>query len=277
MAIRSYRPYTPSRREMTNTTFEELTTRTPLKSLLTKKMNTGGRNNQGVITTRHIGGGNKRRYRLIDFRRIKDGVVGTVSTIEYDPFRNAYISLITYLDGEKRYILAPKDLPVGSKIVSGEQVDIKTGNAMPLANMPEGTIVHNVELTPGRGGQMARAAGSSVQILGKEGKYITLRLTSGEVRKVLGVCRATVGVVGNEEYNLINFGKAGKSRWLNIRPAVAGSRMNPTDHPHGGGSGKTPIGRDAPRTPWGKRSQGVKTRRRKKASSKLIIRRINDK
>jgi large subunit ribosomal protein L2 len=240
-------------------------------------MNTGGRNNQGVITTRHIGGGNKRRYRLIDFRRIKDGVVGTVSTIEYDPFRNAYISLIVYADGDKRYILSPKDLPVGSKIVSGEQVDIKTGNAMPLANMPEGTIVHNVEMTPGRGGQMARAAGSSVQILGKEDKYITLRLTSGEVRKVLGVCRATVGVVGNEEYNLINFGKAGKSRWLNIRPAVAGSRMNPTDHPHGGGSGKTPIGRDAPRTPWGKRSQGVKTRSRKKASGRLIIRRINDK
>jgi large subunit ribosomal protein L2 len=277
MAIRSYRPYTPSRRAMTNSTFEEITTRTPERSLLVKQSRSGGRNNQGVITTRHIGGGNKRRYRLIDFKRNKDNIPGTVATVEYDPFRNANICLIHYVDGEKRYIIAPKDLTVGTKIVSGEAVDIKVGNALPLMSIPEGTIVHNVELVPGRGGQIARAAGTSVQILGKEDKYVTLRLQSGEVRKLLGGCRATIGSVGNEDFNLINLGKAGKKRWLGIRPTVAGSRMNPVDHPHGGGEGKTPIGRDAPRTPWGKRSQGVKTRKTKKASSRLIIRRVNDK
>jgi large subunit ribosomal protein L2 len=277
MAIRNYRPYTPSRRAMTNSTFEEITTRTPEKALLSKNRYHAGRNNQGVITTRHKGGANKRRYRLVDFKRTKDDIPATVASIEYDPYRNAYISLLNYKDGEKRYILAPKDLPVGTVIFSGVNADIKVGNALPLANIPEGTFVHNVELRPGRGGQMARAAGTSVQILGKEDQYVTLRLTSGEVRKVLATCRATIGVVGNEEYNLINFGKAGKNRWLGKRPTVSGSRMNPVDHPHGGGEGKTPIGRDAPRTPWGKRSQGVKTRNTKKASSRLIIRRVNDK
>jgi large subunit ribosomal protein L2 len=277
MAIRNYRPYTPSRRAMTNSTFEEITTRTPVKSLLSKNRKHAGRNNQGVITTRHHGGGNKRRYRIIDFKRNKDGIPATVATIEYDPNRNAYISLLNYFDGEKRYILAPKDLSVGTVIYSGHDVDIKVGNALPLASIPEGTTVHNVELKPGRGGQMVRAAGTSAQILGKEDKYVILRLTSGEVRKVLATCRATIGQVGNEDFSLINLGKAGKSRWLGRRPTVSGSRMNPVDHPHGGGEGKTPIGRDAPRTPWGKRSQGVKTRDKKKASSRLIIRRINDK
>jgi large subunit ribosomal protein L2 len=277
MAIRKYRPYTPSRREMTNLTFSEITTGTPEKSLLVKLVKTGGRNNQGVITTRHIGGGHKRKYRLVDFKRQKDGVVGTVATIEYDPNRNANIALVHYIDGEKRYILAAKDMVVGTKIVSGNEVDIKIGNTLPLKNIPEGTTIHNLELKPGAGGQLCRAAGTSAQLLGKEGIYVTVRLQSGEVRKLLENCRATIGVVGNEDYALVNFGKAGKSRWLGIRPAVAGSRMNPVDHPHGGGEGKSPIGRDAPRTPWGKRSQGVKTRKTKQASSRLIIRRINDK
>ncbi len=277
MAIRKYRPYTPSRREMTNLTFSEITTSTPEKSLLVKLVKTGGRNNQGVITTRHIGGGHKRKYRLVDFKRQKDGVVGTVATIEYDPNRNANIALVHYIDGEKRYILAAKDMVVGTKIVSGNEVDIKIGNSLPLKNIPEGTTIHNLELKPGAGGQLCRAAGTSAQLLGKEGIYVTVRLQSGEVRKLLENCRATIGVVGNEDYALVNFGKAGKSRWLGIRPAVAGSRMNPVDHPHGGGEGKSPIGRDAPRTPWGKRSQGVKTRKTKQASSRLIIRRINDK
>jgi large subunit ribosomal protein L2 len=277
MAIRKYRPYTPSRREMTNLTFSEITTSTPEKSLLVKLVKTGGRNNQGVITTRHIGGGHKRKYRLVDFKRQKDGVVGTVATIEYDPNRNANIALVHYIDGEKRYILAAKDMVVGTKIVSGNEVDIKIGNTLPLKNIPEGTTIHNLELKPGAGGQLCRAAGTSAQLLGKEGIYVTVRLQSGEVRKLLENCRATIGVVGNEDYALVNFGKAGKSRWLGIRPAVAGSRMNPVDHPHGGGEGKSPVGRDAPRTPWGKRSQGVKTRKTKQASSRLIIRRINDK
>lgn len=277
MAIRKYRPYTPSRRAMTNLTFSEITTNKPEKSLLVKLVKTGGRNNQGVITTRHIGGGHKRKYRLVDFKRQKDGVPGTVSTIEYDPNRNANIALVNYVDGEKRYILAAKDMVVGTKIVSGSEVDIKVGNTLPLKNIPEGTFIHNLELQPGRGGQLCRAAGTSAQLLGKEGIYVTVRLQSGEVRKILENCRATIGVVGNEDYALVNFGKAGKSRWLGIRPAVAGSRMNPVDHPHGGGEGKSPVGRDAPRTPWGKRSQGVKTRKTKQASSRLIIRRINDK
>jgi large subunit ribosomal protein L2 len=262
---------------MTNLTFSEITTNKPEKSLLVKLVKTGGRNNQGVITTRHIGGGHKRKYRLVDFKRQKDGVPGTVSTIEYDPNRNANIALVNYVDGEKRYILAAKDMVVGTKIVSGSEVDIKVGNTLPLKNIPEGTVIHNLELQPGRGGQLCRAAGTSAQLLGKEGIYVTVRLQSGEVRKILENCRATIGVVGNEDYALVNFGKAGKSRWLGIRPAVAGSRMNPVDHPHGGGEGKSPVGRDAPRTPWGKRSQGVKTRKTKQASSRLIIRRINDK
>ena len=275
MPIKSYKPTTPSRRAMTQSTFSEITTSTPEKSLLVSINRTGGRNNTGAITCRHIGGGNRRKYRIIDFKRNKDEIVGVVATIEYDPNRNANICLINYADGEKRYILAPQGLKVGDKIVSGVAADIKVGNAMELANIPDGTFVHNVELQPGKGGQMCRAAGTSAQVLGTEGKYVTLRLASGEVRKVLKTCRATIGIVGNEDWNLINFGKAGKNRWYGVRPTVRGSVMNPNDHPHGGGEGKCPVGRDAPRTPWGKRALGVKTRKTKKASSKLIVRRAN--
>lgn len=277
MSIRTYKPTSPSRRNMTNLTFQEITKSTPEKSLTVKLSKTGGRNNQGVITTRHIGGGHKRRYRIIDFKRNKDDIVAVVKAIEYDPNRNANIILVTYADGEKRYVLAPKDISVGDKIISGENVDIKIGNALPLKSIPEGTVVHNVELMPKKGGQMCRAAGTSAQVLGKEGKYVILRLASGEVRKVLQECRATIGSVGNEDYSLIKKGKAGKTRWLGTRPTVRGSVMNPNDHPHGGGEGKSPIGRDAPRTPWGKRALGVKTRKANKASSKLIVRRRNKK
>ncbi len=277
MSIRTYRPTSASRRNMTNLTFDEITKKTPEKSLTVKLSKTGGRNNQGVITTRHIGGGHKRRYRLVDFKRNKDNIEATVKAVEYDPNRNANILLLAYKDGEKRYILAPQGLKVGDKVVSGEEVDIKVGNALPLKNIPEGTFIHNVELQPKKGGQMCRAAGTSAQILGKEGKYVILRLASGEVRKVLETCRATIGIVGNEDYNLVNKGKAGKTRWLGTRPTVRGSVMNPNDHPHGGGEGKSPVGRDAPRTPWGKRALGVKTRKMKKASTRLIVRRINDK
>ncbi|MCQ2793098.1 MAG: 50S ribosomal protein L2 [Bacilli bacterium] len=277
MSIRTYRPTSPSRRNMTNLTFEEITKSTPEKSLTVKLSKSGGRNNQGVITTRHIGGGHKRRYRIVDFKRNKDGIVGTVKAVEYDPNRNANILLVVYSDGEKRYILAPSGVKVGDKVVSGENVDIKVGNALPLKNIPEGTFVHNVELSPKKGGQMCRAAGTSAQVLGAEGKHVILRLASGEVRKVLADCRATIGVVGNEDFALVNKGKAGKTRWLGTRPTVRGSVMNPNDHPHGGGEGKCPVGRDAPRTPWGKRALGVKTRRNKKPSTKLIVRRINDK
>ena len=273
MSIRTYKPTSPSRRAMTNSTFDEVTTNTPEKSLLVTLTKTGGRNNQGVITCRHIGGGNKRKYRIIDFKRNKDNIPATVKTVEYDPNRNARICLLAYADGEKRYILAPKDLKVGDKVVSGDAVDIINGNALQLKNIPEGTMIHNVELKPGRGGQMCRAAGTSAQVLGAEGKYVILRLASGEVRKVLGDCRATIGIVGNEDFNLVNLGKAGKTRWAGTRPTVRGSVMNPNDHPHGGGEGKSPVGRDAPRTPWGKRALGVKTRKQKKASGKLIIRR----
>jgi len=277
MSIRSYKPTTPSRRNMTNSTFDEITKSTPEKSLVRKLSKTGGRNNQGVITTRHIGGGHKRRYRLIDFKRNKDDIIAIVKSIEYDPNRNANISLVSYLDGEKRYIIAPKDLKVGDKIVSAKVADIQIGNAMEIGNIPEGTIVHNIELSPGKGGQLCRAAGASAQVLGKEGKYVTLRLASGEMRKILDTCRATIGSVGNEEFNLINRGKAGKNRWYGMRPTVRGSAMNPVDHPHGGGEGKAPVGRDAPRTPWGKRVLGVKTRKHKKASTRLIVRRRNAK
>lgn len=277
MSIRSYKPTTPSRRNMTNSTFEEITKSTPEKSLVSKLTKTGGRNNQGVITTRHIGGGHKRRYRLIDFRRNKDDIVAIVKAVEYDPNRNANICLVSYLDGEKRYIIAPKDLKVGDRIVSSKVADIQIGNAMEIGNIPEGTIVHNVELSPGKGGQLCRAAGASAQILGKEGKYVIVRLASGEIRKILQTCRATIGSVGNEDYSLINKGKAGKTRWQGTRPTVRGSVMNPVDHPHGGGEGKSPVGRDAPRTPWGKRALGVKTRKSKKASTRLIVRRRNAK
>jgi len=277
MSIRTYKPTTPSRRNMTNTTFEEITKKTPEKSLLVKITKTGGRNNQGIITTRHIGGGHKRKYRIIDFRRNKDGVVGVVKAVEYDPNRNANIALIAYLDGEKRYIIHPDGLAVGDRIVSGEACDIKLGNCMPLKNIPEGTLVHNIELTPGKGAQLCRAAGASALTLGIEGKYVIVRLASGETRKIVGTCRATIGVVGNLDYSLINSGKAGKTRWLGTRPTVRGSVMNPNDHPHGGGEGKCPVGRDAPRTPWGKKAMGVKTRKVKKASGQLIIRRRNGK
>ncbi|MGP1413837.1 MAG: 50S ribosomal protein L2 [Bacillales bacterium] len=277
MSIKTYKPYTPSRRNMTNISFEEVTKSTPEKSLLVTLKKTGGRNNNGVITTRHIGGGHKRKYRIIDFKRDKTGIVGKVSAIEYDPNRNAHIALINYSDGEKRYIIQPKGLKVGDKIVSNDNCDIVTGNCLQLQNIPEGTFVHCIELKPLKGGQLCRSAGCSAQVLGKEGKYVIMRLQSGEMRKILGTCRATIGQVGNEDYSLINFGKAGKKRWMGVRPTVRGSAMNPPDHPHGGGEGKCPIGHDAPRTPWGKRALGVKTRKNKKASTKLIIRRCRDK
>lgn len=277
MAIKSYRPYTKSRREMTTLDYSGVTKIAPEKSLLAPKKHSGGRNNQGVITCRHIGGGNKNRYRIVDFKRGKDSVPATVTSVEYDPNRTAFICLVTYADGEKRYIIAPKDLKVGDKIVSAPQTDIKVGNCCELKNIPDGTFVHNIELQPGKGGQMCRAAGTSAQVLGTDGDYVMLRLASSEVRKVLSNCRATIGIVGNEDYSLVNLGTAGKKRHLGVRPTVRGFVMNPVDHPHGGGEGKCPVGRDAPRTPWGKKARGVKTRRYKKNSTRLIMRRKNDK
>jgi large subunit ribosomal protein L2 len=277
MAIKKYKPTTNGRRNMTTLANDRITKSTPEKSLLAPKKSKGGRGNTGRITTRHQGGGVKQKYRIVDFKRNKDDVVGIVAAIEYDPNRNANIALINYVDGEKRYIIAPQQLEVGNKIVSGEAADIKVGNAMELRNIPEGTFVHCVELVPGKGGQMARAAGCSAQILGFDGPYATLRLSSGEVRKVRNNCRATIGVVGNEDYSLINWGKAGRNRWKGIRPTVRGSAMNPVDHPHGGGEGKTPIGRKSPMTPWGKKAMGVKTRKHKKASNALIMTRRNGK
>jgi large subunit ribosomal protein L2 len=277
MAIKKYKPTTNGRRNMTTLANDRITKSTPEKSLLAPKNSKGGRGNTGRITTRHQGGGVKQKYRIIDFKRNKDDVTGIVAAIEYDPNRNANIALIHYMDGEKRYIIAPQQLEVGNKIVSGVAADIKVGNAMELRNIPEGTFVHCVELVPGKGGQMARAAGCSAQILGFDGPYATLRLSSGEVRKVRNNCRATIGVVGNEDYSLINWGKAGRNRWKGIRPTVRGSAMNPVDHPHGGGEGKTPIGRKSPMTPWGKKAMGVKTRKHKKASNALIMTRRNGK
>ena len=273
MAIKNFKPMTNGTRGMSKLINEEITTSTPEKSLVVTLKKTGGRNNQGRLTVRHIGGGAKRKYRIIDFRRNKDGIVGTVTSIEYDPNRSANIALITYADGEKRYIIAPKGLKVGAKIESGANADIKVGNNLPLENIPEGTLVHNVELKAGKGGQMARSAGSSVQILGREGKYTLLRLSSGEVRKVLSACRATIGEVGNADHELVHVGKAGRKRHMGIRPTVRGSVMNPNDHPHGGGEGRAPIGRKGPVTPWGKPALGYKTRKNKKASDKLIVRR----
>ena len=273
MAIKNFKPMTNGTRGMTKLANEEITTSTPEKSLLVTLKKNGGRNNQGRITVRHHGGGAKRKYRIIDFKRNKDGVIGTVSSIEYDPNRSANIALITYADGEKRYIIAPKGLKVGNKVESGASADIKVGNCLPLENIPEGTLVHNVELKAGKGGQMARSAGSSVQILGREGKYTLLRLSSGEVRKVLSTCRATIGEVGNADHELVNIGKAGRKRHMGIKPTVRGSVMNPNDHPHGGGEGRAPIGRKGPVTPWGKPALGYKTRKNKKASDKLIVRR----
>ena len=277
MAIKKYKPITPGRRGMSGLTFEEITATTPERSLTESLSKKGGRNNTGRITTRHQGGGHKRKYRIIDFKRNKDGVPAQLATIEYAPNRTANIALQNYADGEKRYILAPKGLTVGQTVVSGEAVDIKVGNALELKNIPEGTVIHNIELKPGKGGQLARSAGVSAQILGSEGRYVLVRLASGEVRKVLDNCRATIGVVGNEDHSLVNLGKAGRSRWKGIRPTVRGSVMNPNDHPHGGGEGRTPIGRKSPMTPWGKKAMGVKTRKTKKASTKLIVRRRNGK
>ena len=271
MGIRKYKPTTNGMRGMSTLTNSELTTSTPEKSLLVTVKKTGGRNNQGKMTVRHIGGGAKRKYRVIDFKRNKMDIPARVTTIEYDPNRSANIALLTYKDGEKRYIIAPKGLEVGQIVVSGANVDIKVGNALPLENIPVGTVVHNVELKPGKGAELARSAGASAQILGREGKYVMLRLQSGETRKVLGTCMATVGVVGNEDFELVNLGKAGRTRHLGIRPTNRGSVMNPNDHPHGGGEGRTPIGRKGPVTPWGKPALGYKTRKNKKASSKLIV------
>lgn len=279
MAIKKFKAYTNGRRNMSSLDYQaNLSGHAPEKSLLVQLPTHAGRNNQGKITTRHHGGRLKRFYRIVDFKRNKDGIVATVKTIEYDPNRSANISLVAYKDGEKRYIIAPKGIKVGQQIISGEHVDIQIGNSLPLKNIPEGTYVHNIELQPKQGGIIARSAGSSAQILGKDesGKYIILRLKSGEVRKVLGICRATVGEVGNEEHSLVNLGKAGRNRLMGIRPTVRGSAMNPNDHPHGGGEGHQPIGRKSPMTPWGKKALGVKTRRTKKASNKLIIRRRKD-
>ena len=271
MPVRNLKPNTPGTRGMNVLVNDEITKSTPEKSLLVKKSKTGGRNNQGKITVRHIGGGVRQKYRLIDFKRNKDGIEGRVASIEYDPNRSANIALINYADGEKRYIIAPLNLKVGDKIESGENADIKVGNALPLNNIPVGTMVHNVELNPGAGAKIARSAGSSVQILGKEGKYVILRLKSGETRKVLGTCRATIGEVGNTDYELLHLGKAGRKRHMGIRPTVRGSVMNPNDHPHGGGEGRAPVGRAQPMTPWGKPALGLKTRKTKKASEKLIM------
>ena len=271
MPIKNFKPNTPGTRGMSTLVNDEITTSTPTKSLLVKKSKTGGRNNQGKITVRHIGGGVRRKYRVIDFKRNKDGIEGRVATIEYDPNRSANIALVNYVDGEKRYIIAPLGLKVGDKIESGVNADIKTGNALPLENIPVGTMVHNVELNPGAGAKLARSAGSGVQILGKEGKYVIIRLKSGETRKVLGTCRATVGEVGNLDYELVNLGKAGRKRHMGIRPTVRGSVMNPNDHPHGGGEGRAPVGRAQPMTPWGKPALGLKTRKTKKSSEKLIM------
>lgn len=273
MAIKNYKPMTNGTRGMSTLVNEEITTSTPEKSLVVTLKKNGGRNNQGRITVRHRGGGAKRKYRIIDFKRNKYDVVGTVASIEYDPNRSANIALIKYTDGEKRYIIAPKGIKVGDKITSGPNSDIKPGNALPLANIPEGTLVHNIELNPGKGGSLVRSAGSSAQILGREGKYTLIRLTSGEVRKVLSVCYATVGEVGNADHELVSLGKAGRKRHMGIRPTVRGSVMNPNDHPHGGGEGRAPVGRKGPVTPWGKPALGYKTRKNNKSTDKLIVRR----
>ena len=273
MALIKYKPTTPGLRHMTKLDYAEITTDKPEKSLLTKLNKKSGRNSQGKITVRHQGGGAKRQYRLIDFKRNKDVVPGKVATIEYDPNRSANIALIFYADGEKKYIIAPKGLTVGMFIESGPKADIKIGNALPLMSIPVGTVIHNIELYPGKGGQLVRSAGTSAQILGRETKYVLVRLASGEVRRILGVCRATIGEVGNEFHELVNIGKAGRNRHKGIRPTVRGSVMNPVDHPHGGGEGRQPIGRKNPVTPWGKPALGLKTRSRNKASNRLIVRR----
>ncbi|MDD6208213.1 MAG: 50S ribosomal protein L2 [Clostridiales bacterium] len=275
MGIKKFNPYTPSRRNMTVSDFAEITTSTPEKSLTVSLKKHAGRNNQGKITVRHQGGGSRRKYRIIDFKRNKDGVPATVKTIEYDPNRTANIALIAYADGQKAYILAPLGLKVGQKVMNGPDAEIKVGNCLPLQNIPVGSLVHNIELTPGHGGQLVRAAGNSAQLMAKEGKYATLRLPSGEMRMVPIICRATIGQIGNIDHELVNIGKAGRKRHMGIRPTVRGSVMNPNDHPHGGGEGKAGIGRPGPCTPWGKPALGLKTRKKNKQSNKLIIRRRN--
>ena len=273
MGIKTYNPYTPSRRNMTGSDFREITKNTPEKALCTSLKKNAGRNNQGKITVRHHGGGSRRLYRNIDFKRNKDGIAAKVIGIEYDPNRTANIALICYEDGEKAYILAPEGLTDGMKVMNGLEAEVRVGNCLPLSAIPVGTLVHNIELYPGKGGQMVRSAGNSAQLMAKEGKYATLRLPSGEMRMVPIVCRATVGTVGNVDHNLIKIGKAGRKRHMGIRPTVRGSVMNPNDHPHGGGEGRAPIGRPGPCTPWGKPALGLKTRKKKKASNKLIVRR----
>ena len=277
MGIKKYNPYTPSRRNMTGSDFCEITTDKPEKSLCVSLKKNAGRNNQGKITVRHHGGGSRRKYRIIDFKRLKDGIPATVKSIEYDPNRTANIALISYADGEKAYILAPEGLKVGQQVMNGADAEVRVGNCMPLENIPVGTMVHNVELYPGRGGQLVRSAGNGAQVMAKEGKYATLRLPSGEMRMVPIIGRATIGVIGNGEHSLINYGKAGRKRNMGIRPTVRGSVMNPNDHPHGGGEGRAPIGRPGPCTPWGKPALGLKTRKKKKASNKLIVRRRDGK
>ena len=272
MAIKKYKPTTNGRRNMTSLDYAEITSTTPERSLLQPLPKKAGRNNQGKITVRHQAGGHKRQYRVIDFKRNKDGIPATVKTIEYDPNRSANIALVFYADGEKRYILAPKGMTVGTVIMSGPEADIKTGNTLALSDIPVGTTIHNIELKPGAGGQMVRSAGTSAQLLGKEGKYALVKLASGEVRMVLLTCRATIGQVGNEQHELINIGKAGRSRWKGKRPTVRGSVMNPNDHPHGGGEGRAPIGRPSPVSPWGKPTLGKKTRKGKNRSTKFIVR-----
>lgn len=274
MGIKTYSPYTPSRRNMTGSDFAEITKSTPEKSLLSSVKKHAGRNNQGKITVRHHGGGNRRKYRLIDFKRnSKDGIPAVVKSVEYDPNRTANIALICYADGEKAYILAPEGLRVGQQIMNGADAEVRVGNCLPLENIPVGTMIHNIELYPGKGGQLVRSAGNAAQLMAKEGKYATLRLPSGEMRMVPIICRATIGTVGNGDHSLINIGKAGRKRHMGIRPTVRGSVMNPNDHPHGGGEGRAPIGRPGPSTPWGKPALGLKTRKKKKSSNKLIVRR----
>ena len=273
MAIKTYKPTSPARRFYTTASFEEVTKKTPEKSLLTEIKKSGGRNNNGRITVRHIGGGNRIKYRIIDFKRNKDGIPAKVAGIEYDPNRSAYIALLHYVDGEKRYILAPRGLNVGDTVMSGENAEIKVGNNLPLKNMPVGAVIHNIELQPGKGGQMVRSAGNEARLMAKEGKYATIKLPSGEMRMVLATCRATLGQVGNIEHEIVSLGKAGRKRHMGVRPTVRGSVMNPVDHPHGGGEGKSPVGRKSPLTPWGKPALGKKTRNNKKHSTKLIVKR----
>ncbi|MBE5849994.1 MAG: 50S ribosomal protein L2 [Lachnospiraceae bacterium] len=273
MGIKKYNPYTPSRRQMTCSDFAEITKHEPEKSLVTSLKKNSGRNNQGKITVRHRGGGNRRKYRIIDFKRQKDGIPATVLGIEYDPNRSANIALICYADGEKAYILAPEGLTDGMKVMNGPEAEVRVGNCLPLSEIPVGTMVHNIELYPGKGGQLVRSAGNGAQLMAKEGKYATLRLPSGEMRMVPIIARATIGVVGNGDHNLINIGKAGRKRHMGIRPTVRGSVMNPNDHPHGGGEGRTSIGRPGPCTPWGKPALGLKTRKKNNRSNKLIVRR----